>query len=70
MLEPIPVVATETGDTEDAPSGAVPLALYGAGGGSGDVEAFLASLPGYDPGNDSLVLGFSSGSLQWVDISG
>lgn len=35
MLDPIPAVVTEAGDSQDAPSGAIPVALYGAGGGGG-----------------------------------
>lgn len=30
MADPIPYVVTESGESTDAPSGAIPVALYGA----------------------------------------
>lgn len=36
MAEPVPFRVAGSGDTTDAPSGAVPIDLYGAGGSGGD----------------------------------
>lgn len=38
ILDPIPYVVEESGDASDAPSGATPIALFGAGSG-GDTSA-------------------------------
>lgn len=55
-LSPIPVVVDTSGDVEDAPSGSVPIALYGAGGGGGGgIESVVAgegiSIDDEDPAN-------------------
>jgi len=40
----IPFVATSTGDAEDAPAGAIPIALFGAS--SGATEVTIADVAG------------------------
>ena len=42
-LEPIPYVAVDTGESGDAPSGAIPISLYGVEGGG---EAPVTSVNG------------------------
>lgn len=52
MLKPIPIVAVETGEVEDAPEGSIPVALYGAGSGGGgggsDIQIARFSTPDLD----------------------
>ena len=40
-LNPVPIVATDSGDAADAPEGAIPVAAYGFGGGGGGNEVTL-----------------------------
>lgn len=57
MPDPIPFVATQSGPSQDAPSGSIPIAAYGFGGGDG---GFPASSPngstGVDLTNDGFVV--------------
>ena len=48
MAEPIPHIVAKSGDVDEAPAGAIPIALYGveAGGEGGDVEVAWADVTG------------------------
>lgn len=51
-LDPIPYVVQEAGAVQESPSGAVPIALYGAGSGTiPDAESIPVTLEGVEGSN-------------------
>lgn len=49
MADPIPHVVLERGDASDAPEGAVPIALFGAGSGGGGGPIAISDVTGLQP---------------------
>ena len=65
MGTPIPIVATTTGDASDAPSGAIPVALYsGSAAGNEVVAALIAA--GFGTSGQVLTTNATADGFEWT----
>ena len=65
MAQPIPVVAADSGDAQDAPAGAIPLAAYGFGGSLDPVVQALVDA-GFGTSGQVLTTNSTGDGFEWV----
>lgn len=70
MNDPIPYKVQELGESTDAPVGAIPISLWGAGSGGQPILEGLQALPGWNA-DDLQVLGhMPGGGIGWSNPNG
>lgn len=68
MAQPIPVVAANSGDAQDAPAGAIPFAAYGFGGSPAPVDPVVQALiaAGFGTAGQVLATNATGDGFEWV----
>lgn len=69
MGNPIPLVVSTDGASGDAPHGSIPIALYGAGGGSGGGDVTSVAGKTGDVVLDIADIGDLEGELESLELS-
>ena len=71
MASPRPYVVAASGDAQDAPSGAVPIDLYGATPATAPTDPVVAALiaAGFGTAGQVLATNASGDGFEWVDLA-